>query len=94
MSTFRWTTRLGAAVLALLSAATLSIHAANDDPDARVLRAEHVLYPPVVHAVAAGDLTLGADGELAAPFLKSPLPLFDAAADDATLRAVLDKARR
>ncbi len=60
----------------------------------RVLRAEHLLYPPIVHAVAAGEVVLGSDGRLTTPFLKSPLPMFDPAADDATLRGVLDNARR
>lgn len=40
----------------------------TDDPAtlaARVLRAEHALYPRVVHALAAGTVRLGADGRTA-----------------------------
>lgn len=35
---------------------------------ARVLRAEHLLYPRVVQAVAAGDVRLTADGRVDPPF--------------------------
>lgn len=36
---------------------------------ARVLRAEHLLYPRVLQAVAAGEVTLGPDGHVAHPFV-------------------------
>ena len=36
---------------------------------ARVLRAEHILYPRVVQAVAAGDVRLGPDGHIVHPFV-------------------------
>ena len=36
---------------------------------ARVLRAEHLLYPRVVQAVAAGDVRLGPDGHIVHPFV-------------------------
>jgi phosphoribosylglycinamide formyltransferase 1 len=61
---------------------------------ARVLRAEHLLYPRVVHALASGEIALGAGGQLAPPFLKAPLPLFDPALDDSTLVALLEHATR
>ncbi|HET7458375.1 MAG TPA: formyltransferase family protein, partial [Gemmatimonadaceae bacterium] len=38
---------------------------------ARVLRVEHMLFPRVVHAVAAGRLTLGDDGRLQRTLLTS-----------------------
>ena len=43
----------------------------NDDEHtlaARVLRAEHLLYPRVVQAVAAGEVLLGPDGHIVHPF--------------------------
>ncbi|MFN9577475.1 MAG: phosphoribosylglycinamide formyltransferase [Gemmatimonadota bacterium] len=52
--------------------------APDDTPDtlaARVLRAEHALFPPVLHAVATGRLALGADGVVG-----GRLPLPDASA--------------
>jgi phosphoribosylglycinamide formyltransferase-1 len=36
---------------------------------ARVLRAEHILYPRVVQAVAAGQVRLGPDGHIEHPFV-------------------------
>src|SRR5256885_5468525 len=36
---------------------------------ARVLRAEHLLYPRVVQAVAAGEVRLGPDGHIVHPFV-------------------------
>jgi phosphoribosylglycinamide formyltransferase/phosphoribosylglycinamide formyltransferase-1 len=36
---------------------------------ARVLRAEHILYPRVVQAVAAGEVRLGPDGHIEHPFV-------------------------
>jgi formyltetrahydrofolate-dependent phosphoribosylglycinamide formyltransferase len=48
---------------------------------ARVLRAEHLLFPRVVQAVAAGRLGV-----------VPPLPIFDPELDDASLAALLDHA--
>jgi phosphoribosylglycinamide formyltransferase/phosphoribosylglycinamide formyltransferase-1 len=36
---------------------------------ARVLRAEHILYPRVIQAVAAGQVRLGPDGHIEHPFV-------------------------
>jgi phosphoribosylglycinamide formyltransferase-1 len=46
---------------------------------ARVLRAEHLLYPRVVQAVAAGEVKLGPDGHIVHPFVldTSSLPALD-----------------
>lgn len=71
--------------------------AADDDEyllQGRVLRAEHLLYPRVVQAVAAGRVTLGADGTVTSPFLtpNAILPPFDPAHDTATLATLLDQA--
>ncbi|MEO8336668.1 MAG: phosphoribosylglycinamide formyltransferase [bacterium] len=62
---------------------------------ARVLRAEHLLFPRVVQAVAAGELPLLADGRLGRPFLPddAALPPFDPELDDVTLGRQLDAAR-
>jgi phosphoribosylglycinamide formyltransferase-1 len=61
---------------------------------ARVLRAEHLLYPRVVQAVAAGAIRLAPDGALEAPSLDlaGALPTFDPALDDASLARLLDRA--
>lgn len=69
----------------------------GDDPvtlAARVLRTEHLLLPRVVEAVAAGRVSLGADGRVrvTAP---APAPdddqLFTLTADPAALRAGVDR---
>jgi phosphoribosylglycinamide formyltransferase 1 len=54
---------------------------------ARVLRAEHLLYPRVVQAVAAGDVRLDADGRVDPPFVldRSSLPPLDPELADAQL---------
>lgn len=60
----------------------------------RVLRAEHLLLPRVVQAVASGAVTLGGDGRVSPPFFRADahlLPL-DPALDDASLGALLDRA--
>ncbi len=61
----------------------------------RVLRAEHLLLPRVVQAVAAGELPLRDDGTLERPFLRNDaaLPVFDPELDNATLGRQLDAAR-
>lgn len=60
----------------------------------RVLRAEHLLLPRVVHAVAAGDVSLQADGSIGTPFFRPDalLPPFDPELDNATLGRQLDVA--
>ena len=59
---------------------------------ARVLRAEHLLYPRVVHAVAAGEVRLGDDGRvLGDRAYPVRLPTMDAALDDRALGAALDR---
>ena len=68
----------------------------GDDADilaARVLRAEHLLYPRVVQAVAAGEVVLGEDGGVAPFFDFSRLVPFDPKLDDASQGAMLDHAR-
>ena len=60
---------------------------------ARVLRAEHLLYPRVVDAVAAGEVRLDRDGRAVSDRFPEPrLPTMDPALDDATLAAGLDEA--
>jgi hypothetical protein len=61
---------------------------ADDDEHslaARVLRAEHLLYPRVVQAVAAGDVRLSPDGRVDPPFVldRSTLPPLDPELADA-----------
>jgi formyltetrahydrofolate-dependent phosphoribosylglycinamide formyltransferase len=56
---------------------------------ARVLRAEHLLYPRVVQAVAAGDVRLERDG-VARDGFPARLPTMDLALDDRALGAALD----
>jgi formyltetrahydrofolate-dependent phosphoribosylglycinamide formyltransferase len=68
-----------------------------DDDDgalaARVLRAEHLLYPRVVNAVAGGEVRLGDDGRvLGDRFRPARLPTMDPALDDRALAAALDRA--
>jgi len=52
---------------------------------ARVLRAEHLLYPRVVQAVAAGDVRLTSDGRVDPPFVldRRSLPPLDPELADA-----------
>ena len=58
---------------------------------ARVLRAEHLLYPRVVDAVAAGEVRLGDDGRVVSERFREPrLPSMDARLDDVTLARTLD----
>jgi phosphoribosylglycinamide formyltransferase-1 len=61
---------------------------------ARVLRAEHLLYPRVVQRVAAGVIRLAADGHVDSPFVRAgtSLPTFDPDLDDRSLAARLDDA--
>ncbi|MFL5616966.1 MAG: phosphoribosylglycinamide formyltransferase [Gemmatimonadaceae bacterium] len=59
---------------------------------ARVLRAEHLLYPRVVDAVAAGEVRLGDDGRVVSERFAQPrLPTMDPSLDDAGLAIALDE---
>ena len=59
---------------------------------ARVLRAEHLLYPRIVDAVAAGAVRLGEDGAVVRMGFAEPrLPLMDPEQDDTALAAELDR---
>ena len=62
---------------------------------ARVLRAEHLLYPRVVQAVAAGEVRLTADGRVDPAFVLDPstLPPLDPELDDDSLASALHGAR-
>jgi formyltetrahydrofolate-dependent phosphoribosylglycinamide formyltransferase len=61
---------------------------------ARVLRAEHLLFPRIVDAVASGAIKLAPDGRVAPPFdrLSEYLPTFDPELNDASLALALDRA--
>jgi phosphoribosylglycinamide formyltransferase-1 len=48
---------------------------------ARVLRAEHLLYPRVVQAIAAGECRLSSDGRVDPPFTLDPRTLPDLDSD-------------
>jgi formyltetrahydrofolate-dependent phosphoribosylglycinamide formyltransferase len=65
----------------------VSVRADDDEHTlaARVLRAEHLLYPRVVQAVAAGDVRLSPDGRVDPPFVldRSTLPPLDPELADA-----------
>jgi phosphoribosylglycinamide formyltransferase 1 len=58
---------------------------------ARVLRVEHLLYPRVVDAVAAGRVRLGADGRVDGDIARVRLATMDPALDDDDLAATLDR---
>ena len=59
---------------------------------ARVLRAEHLLYPRVVDAVAAGDVRLDADHRVvSARFPQPRLPTMDPSLGDRALARSLDQ---
>ena len=58
---------------------------------ARVLRAEHLLYPRVVDAVAGGEVRLDAQGRIESERFASPrLPTMDPSLDDRALAERLD----
>ncbi|HEX7980570.1 MAG TPA: phosphoribosylglycinamide formyltransferase [Gemmatimonadaceae bacterium] len=60
---------------------------------ARVLRAEHLLYPRVVDAVAGDEVRLDAEGRVESERFTSPrLPTMDPMLDDVTLAIRLDAA--
>ena len=60
---------------------------------ARVLRAEHLLFPRVVQAVAAGEVRLTADGRVDPPFVLDPatLPTLDPELDDGSLAGEMQR---
>jgi hypothetical protein len=62
---------------------------------ARVLRAEHLLYPRVVQAVAAGECRLAKDGRVDPPFVLDPstLPTLDPDLDDGSLAGEMQRTR-
>jgi hypothetical protein len=62
---------------------------------ARVLRAEHLLFPRVVQAVAAGKVALTPDGRVDPPFVLDPatLPSLDPELDDSSLTDALHRTR-
>jgi formyltetrahydrofolate-dependent phosphoribosylglycinamide formyltransferase len=68
---------------------------AHDDEHtlaARVLRAEHLLYPRVVDAVAAGEVRLDGSGHVVSDRFAQPrLPVMDPSLDDTSLAFVLDR---
>ena len=57
---------------------------------ARVLRAEHLLFPRAVQAVASRTIVLDANGHPSAPLFASPPALFDPAHSDVELAKRLD----
>ena len=57
---------------------------------ARVLRAEHLLFPRAVQAVASGAVALDRDGCLSSALFQSPPAVFDASCSDAVLADQLD----
>ena len=71
------------------------VHPTDDEHTlaARVLRAEHLLFPRVVQAVAAGDVRLGADGRVDPPFVLDPatLPTLDPELDDGSLAGEMQR---
>jgi phosphoribosylglycinamide formyltransferase-1 len=57
----------------------------------RVLRAEHLLYPRVVDAVAGGHVRLTSDGRVEGDRFRRPrLPMMDPSLDDDQLTAMLE----
>jgi Folate-dependent phosphoribosylglycinamide formyltransferase PurN len=65
---------------------------AGDDEHAlaaRVLRAEHLLFPRVIQAVAAGVIRVDAAGSLNVPSVE--LPVFDPSLGDPALGRVVDR---
>ena len=73
------------------------VHPADDEHAlaARVLRAEHLLFPRVVQAVAAGEVRLAKDGRADPPFVLDPatLPALDPELDDSSLADDLQRVR-
>lgn len=73
------------------------VHPSDDEHTlaARVLRAEHLLLPRVVQAVAAGEVRLTDDGRVDPPFTLDPrtLPTLDPDLDDGALAGDLHRLR-
>jgi phosphoribosylglycinamide formyltransferase-1 len=73
------------------------VHPTDDEHTlaARVLRAEHLLYPRVIQAVAAGTCRLARDGRVDPPFVLDPstLPTLDTDLDDGSLAGELQHPR-
>lgn len=73
------------------------VHPTDDEHAlaARVLRAEHLLLPRVVQAVAAGEVRLAKDGRVDPPFALDPatLPSLDPELDDPALADDLQRVR-
>ena len=73
------------------------VHPADDEASlaARVLRAEHLLFPRVVQAVAAGEVQLTLDGRVDPPFVLDPatLPTIDPDLDDGSLAGAMHGVR-
>jgi phosphoribosylglycinamide formyltransferase 1 len=73
------------------------VHPTDDEQSlaARVLRAEHLLFPRVVQAVAAGDVRLTAEGRVDPPFVLDPdtLSTLDPELDDGSLAGELQRVR-
>ena len=73
------------------------VHPTDDEATlaARVLRAEHLLFPRVVQAVAAGEVRLAPDGRVDPPFVLDPstLPSIDPELDDGSLAGELQRTR-
>lgn len=71
------------------------VHPTDDERSlaARVLRAEHLLFPRVVQAVAAGEVRLTADGRVDPPFVLDPatLPTLDPELDDGSLAGEMQR---
>ena len=73
------------------------VHPTDDEHTlaARVLRAEHLLFPRVVQAVAASEVRLAADGRVDPSFVLDPttLPTLDPELDDGSLAGELQRVR-
>ena len=73
------------------------VHPTDDEHAlaARVLRAEHLLLPRVVQAVAAGEVRLTSDGRVDPPFVLDPATLatLDRELDDGSLAGELQRPR-
>jgi phosphoribosylglycinamide formyltransferase 1 len=82
---------------AIIAQWRVPVHPTDDDRSlaARVLRAEHLLFPRVVQAVAAGEVRLAPDGRVDPPFVLDPatLPTLDPELDDGSLADELHRAR-
>lgn len=82
---------------AIIAQWPVPVHPGDDEHTlaARVLRAEHLLYPRVVQAVAAGEVRLTRDGQVDPPFVLDPssLPTLDPELDVSSLAGALTRPR-